>query len=793
MNRSNINPFACMSGSEIDRAAMKMLDDKMKVVDDNWRTTIDEMKAIARKQHGGVTPPYEHIRSNEQLYALLASRSRSYIERHKGMTFKSMLPKAVADIVLENVPLALFPSEKIEARTPQALRNAYGDVPGDYEQYVYTYNFNLGIYVPLANRIKSYVSAVKDGSISEKLVSDVLVSMLVEEVVTKYLLPWNPPPTWLVPVGNGVLNLVTNELEQSSVYVTVAERITTDYFPEAASAEFFTSESRQEGRAFTYARLADDLANHEPERRRLIDEICKAAVTREYGSTQAIFVFAGKGGDGKSLFVEHAIGGMLGGSSNVANLDLSALSNNSQLCTADGKMAIIGSDNSADLRIISSSNRFKRLAEHRPITIDNKYEKARAISLSGICIQCFNELPKFSSKEKDAIARRIVMVRSDNRLNKNKKNDDGLEALVDEVEPDLASGRKYTFRQHMLASVVALPYYRGFNPCDSRVIRDHLNDDDALGQFVSALASDTSVLDESVLAVPITHLYAAYRDWMAANMQQNTPLAAKSFTSDITSRLEAYGFVRSTERVNPTHRRIAETYSPELFGEYANGQSLSDAVSANRLSYYLVRDEGIDPSTVVDMSDSAKSDYPCSLAEYTRATSKVLPFLDEEELALYDVYNARQILRGRGIDPDNPDPDNPDPHNLDPRDPDSDDPTPPEHTTPVLDALRANSAASGHIPPETYESAADEVRSLAEPSTDPDAVPAPPPVLTKLKVVLSNRGTNGMTGELRRIEAVSPPTVADCARLLGELADIARKYPPTNKSKPPSKIPKETP
>ena len=153
----------------------------------------------------------------------------------------------------------------------------------------------------------------------------------------------------------------------------------------------------------------------------------------------------------------------------------------------------------------------------------------------------------------------------------------------------------------------------------------------------------------------------------------------------------------------------------------------------------------------------------------TRNMKNILKTMSADERAVVDAYDAYNsaLMHGKGQDSCV---------------------TASPHTaaTPVLDDLRANSAVSGHIPPETYESAADEVRSLAEPSTDPDVTPVPPPVLSKLTVILSNRGTNGMMGELRRIEGVGDPTLADCARLLSELADIARKYPP-------SKIQKETP
>ena len=777
MDTNKVTPVPQDVNQLVERAT-EIYDRHMLLLDRQEHACLDEIRMFVRKTRGG-TPLFEKFTSKDRMYSYLTAKGVEWSEHHEGKDRRLMSADDVANVIVANVPLSIMPEDTqcLPSYTGKQRLDNFPSLSDENmrPQRLYVYNFESRIYVPLKGQILSDLVYAVMGIVNERTfvpsVRSTIVSGLANDY-RKYLLPWNEPPKWLVSVGNGVYNLATRELEEPSVYMMFTRRILTDYHADAADAVFETRMSRVLGYDITLDWLMESFSNHVPERKRLLEEICVSAVTHHFPS-DAVFFFYGKGGDGKSLFNNHGIAGMLGGITNVSPLNLSGLSRNTNICSVTGKMAIIGDDNSGNLRLYESEGIFKTLASHKEVLADDKYEKAAPVKFDCITIQNVNEIPTFyTSSDNRAISRRVVMFYAENNLLDSDSVDADLADVVDGLIPSSPVGQNgdtYTFAEHMLASTFRFGYRSDFNDVDRNIIREALESDDPLGQFVNALVED-GILDDSVELLPTAHLYAAYLDWFKVHVRNGHYLGERSFFGKIVSKLSDYGFVQSDKRLRLTHPDVASKYSPEMFNGFCSGREFKETVAAsgNKLTF-LVRKRTPPTSGAHGPKDMRRFDVDCTLAEYMGVTTFARKTMSADERAVVDAYDAYNsaLMHGKGQDSCV---------------------TASPHTaaTPVLDDLRANSAVSGHIPPETYESAADEVRSLAEPSTDPDVTPVPPPVLSKLTVILSNRGTNGMMGELRRIEGVGDPTLADCARLLSELADIARKYPP-------SKIQKETP
>lgn len=423
---------------------------------------------------------------------------------------------------------------------------------------LYCFDYDTGIYRPASYVIDDYITALT-GATSTKKRADVVSTLCG---MSDELVPYIEMEPWRIVVGNGIYNLLTGKLEPFTIARVALSRIGTDYHPDAKD----TVPAHCNG--LTFWQLCHNFADDDPDRIRLLEEMCTAIVVPSPRNI-VFFIVMGTGGDGKSTFFGQMLGTVLG-QENVASINFTDIDHDDKLVTAEGSRMILGNDNDDNL-YLKNVARIKQLATRERIMLSRKYLSAMPVAMTGISVQLCNTFPSFPSGNA-ALMRRIVPFHAQHSF--------VLDGSDDKHIPE--DVRRPQFAEHALSCILSLPFRRDFNPVDDELLQDTIDTNDILMQFLAMLGSQTSVLDEDSLVIPMSHLYCAYEDWLedSGNAGAGTQkLSNRAFTGRIRKYLESYGFRTDEDHKNRRPSAVKTGYDPSLFGDLVEGAHLKDSIA----------------------------------------------------------------------------------------------------------------------------------------------------------------------------------------------------------------------
>ena len=206
----------------------------------------------------------------------------------------------------------------------------------------------------------------------------------------------------LVPVGNGVYNRNTNELEEFSPEKVYLSKIETNYVEDAKNPTYTFAD----GVEWDVDSWIRSIASDDPEIEQLLWEVISDFVQSNYTRNKSIFLYSDKGNNGKGTYgelLENIVG-----NENVSHLAVKDFKHEFLKEQLIGKVGNIAHENDVD-DYIDSVRDFKATITGDNIIINRKYEKPMSFQFKGTNIQMFNGLPKTRDKS-DSFYRRILLV-----------------------------------------------------------------------------------------------------------------------------------------------------------------------------------------------------------------------------------------------------------------------------------------------------------------------------------------------------------------------------------------------
>lgn len=205
----------------------------------------------------------------------------------------------------------------------------------------------------------------------------------------------------LVAFKNGVLNVVTLEMNDFSPEYIITNMIPHNYNPNAQSD--------------LLERTMDKLACHDPQVLNLLYQAVGVCFHRRNELRKSFFL-VGEKRNGKSTFLD-MISTLLG-EDNIANLDLSEIGDKFKTAELAGKLANIGDDINDEY--IPNSSIFKKVVSGDKVTVERKGQDPFKLASYAKFFFSANSLPRIGrGKDSNAVMDRLVVIPFDAKFTKN--------------------------------------------------------------------------------------------------------------------------------------------------------------------------------------------------------------------------------------------------------------------------------------------------------------------------------------------------------------------------------------
>lgn len=482
--------------------------------------------------------------------------------------------------------------------------------PSTQKRSLLVYDYDSKIYGPGEDLLSQYVNVIT-GVVDTNTLSTVMMSLTANH---SKLAVYNPPYDWQVPVANGVLNMLTQQIDPSTPLLTVQSRIGTAYDSDAQEPEF--------SNGMTFERFVDEFANHNQRRFKLVMQIMKAAVLG-YSPVPTFIQIIGPGGDGKSTLMK-LLSGIIG-STNVSHATIGDLSTDDGMRSLAGKHIDIGMDNGESFISNKTLETIKKVTSREAIIVARKYLDAMIVTFRGIMIQVANKPFRFQENS-SAVDRRVVTLKADNNFYSNNSVDREIERLVTDPR-----WHRYILRY----LVEKVEFFEDFEDVDRDVLVNTLDADDPIGSFCFEML-DEGVLDK-LTVLPVRLAYAAYVDWHNRNVSGSIMYSSRSFTNAFNTTMKQYGYeLRTSNR-----RRVRSLESIqgidyfESFNSLSDGQTFKQLYESNAMTPIIERDELVNAGRVKQNSRRGRRDSRwCSSLEYYRLET----LIDNDVTSEYEYY-----------------------------------------------------------------------------------------------------------------------------------------------------------
>lgn len=214
--------------------------------------------------------------------------------------------------------------------------------------------------------------------------------------------------THLIPVGNGIYNRQTNELEPFTPDYITTTKIATNYNP---NAQLVTIHNDEDGSNWDVESWLQDLSGglinkFDQDTNTLFWQIIASAINPKQVNAKAIFFYSSVGNNGKGTYGQLLKN--LVGKDNYSSLPIPAFKHEYIKEQLLGKTLNIADENPVDIYLDSVQD-FKAVITGDDILINRKFEKPIAVQIKAINIQMLNGLPKTKDKS-DSFYRRLIIV-----------------------------------------------------------------------------------------------------------------------------------------------------------------------------------------------------------------------------------------------------------------------------------------------------------------------------------------------------------------------------------------------
>lgn len=446
-----------------------------------------------------------------------------------GLTLES-----VADILVRTLPMVVIPAK--DGHTALAV-----------------YDPDARIYTSSATTILNTALVTLFGTSSNQLLATLTMSLIGRQ--EKFYFHYRPLPKYKIAVGNGIYNGLVRKLEPFTPKYTILTKIETDYNPNAKQPDL--------GHGFSFQQMVNQLADGNRARTTLLKQICKSIITG-VSTSAALFIFLGKGGDGKSTFfqlLENVIG-----SQNTAHVNFSEINSDDKLLETMGKKLVVGLDNDTNIYIRKTA-KLKSMAAHEAVTYSRKYLSAISVPFTATIVQLCNDMPRFSETG-TSMRRRLVTFKAEHSYTLTGTENNDVSKYIQNRE----------FLEYVLKEILNFPYMLNYNDVDRQITNDTLDEEDTIGQFIDDM-DQIHLFDGVNKMIPLPHLYAAYLDWSAANQQSSRPYSTRAFSAKIIDPLFDRGYTRQTIPVRLRTIIDSGEFVPASFDEISSGKRLSEVLN----------------------------------------------------------------------------------------------------------------------------------------------------------------------------------------------------------------------
>lgn len=212
----------------------------------------------------------------------------------------------------------------------------------------------------------------------------------------------------LIPVGNGLYNRQTHELEDFTPDFVTTTKIATNYNPDARLVIIHNDEDGTDWNVEDWLKdLAGRLSNRfDPDIHTLFWQIIAATINPQQINAKAIFFYSSVGNNGKGTYGQLLKN--LVGRDNYSSLPIQAFKHEFMKEQLLNKTLNIADENPVDIYLDSVQD-FKAVITGDDILINRKFEKPIAVQIKAINIQMLNGLPKTRDKS-DSFYRRLIIV-----------------------------------------------------------------------------------------------------------------------------------------------------------------------------------------------------------------------------------------------------------------------------------------------------------------------------------------------------------------------------------------------
>ena len=440
------------------------------------------------------------------------------------------------------------------------------------------YNYDKKMYEIRSNSKQTafddYVKAAfrsKPSNSFRDLVEDNLDSYDLHDKMAIY----NPPEEYEIPVGNGIFNCLTGQLDEYDPYITITSKIATNYVKNATHPHFESG--------FKFEKVISDFCNNNEDRIILFNQIIKTIILGKKPSS-AIFLVLGEGGSGKSLVFRMCANVV--GKEHTGEIKLDELNKDDKIVEVYNKKLAIGYDNNANI-YLGKTSIFKLIASNEYLSMSRKYLSSISASFDATMVQLCNSMPRFGETGSE-IARRAVILKAENDLS-GKANKS--------FEKDIKNEQLHEYILSYMLDETKVPYFSNYNAIDNQILNDTLSEEDYLSQFIDDMAS-FGFISESNTKIPTNVLYAAYQDWHNANMQSSKMISKSGFSVRIKSVMNKIGYQFNTD-LNLNHTRLSTLNSEGsididdiLNSDYCDDK-LSEALNkrSTRSNYFMLTDK----------------------------------------------------------------------------------------------------------------------------------------------------------------------------------------------------------
>lgn len=495
-------------------------------------------------------------------------------------------------------------------------------IPGVDNHSLAIYDYDTKMYKFNSELLNDYMVAGM-GMSSDSLLKSLTMTLLGKR---HELAIYNPLPNYKTAVGNGLYNNLTGELEEATPEYTILTKIKTNYIKDAKMPNY------RDG--FSFEKMMLDFVDGDPNRLRLLKQINKSIVTGQ-NVKAAMFIILGKGGDGKSTYFT-GISNMLG-RENVAFLNFSEFNKDDKLVETLNKKLVLGLDNDINL-FIRKTSMIKSMASHETMTYSRKYLSAISAPFTATIVQLCNEMPRFAETG-TSIQRRMVALHAKNSYYLNGNENANVEEYIKDPR----------FQEYMLKTILeeeTTPFYSDYNDVDAKVVKDTLDSDDLLGQYIDELIN-LDVLSKANECVPVRVMHLGYEVYMDREYPGIQKLGPRAFQIKIAERLNSLGYELSgvNDKIRPRTLENNGKFSMMTFGylrdEKAFTQGEESALKSTSRYFIKVADK-IEAGAYRKRNDIQIS----SLQYFNLIANDTDSFTDEDMDFLHDVKSGSPITVG---------------------------------------------------------------------------------------------------------------------------------------------------